>query len=127
MNSENAYSAPAAAHTAPVAIKGSGWVQFFGIMQVLSGVLYCLPILTIPIGLPMILSGIALYRGGGLARAYSLRRDPSQADQAIREVLRSYRILGLAFLILTIVVICGTLVAGLLGSAAGILESIQNQ
>ena len=75
----------------------------------------------------MILSGIALYRGGGLARAYSLSRDPSQADQAIREVLRSYRILGLAFLILTIVVICGTLVAVLLGSAAGILESIQNQ
>ncbi|MBE7438376.1 MAG: hypothetical protein HS115_07990 [Spirochaetales bacterium] len=124
---ENAYSAPAVQHAARVEIKGAGWTQFFGILQIIGGILYCLPIFTIPIGLPTILSGLALYRGGGMARAYSLSRDPDLADQALREMLRSFRILGLAFLILSLLMAAAILFAVLIGSTAGILESIQNQ
>lgn len=120
-NQPNAYAAPASTNQ-PIAteLKGPGWAKFMGIITLLQAVTIGIYIVTLPLAIPMFMSGLAMIRASDDASSYAQNNDPAKAVDSMSQFVRAMRLQGIVTLVMFVLVFVGVAVFAAIG-VAGLL------
>lgn len=80
-------------------LSGGLLAQILGVFYMICGGMYCLTCIGAIFGVPWFLLGLALFRGGGHAKAYQVSGDETDALQTADELMRYVRIQAILALI----------------------------
>lgn len=123
VSNDNAYAPPVTGPGSPAApITGTGWAKFWGVLTLIGGVMLCLSIVGIILGIPYIIAGLAVIKGADETTNFNITREPEAADRALREFIRHFRIVGIVTVVTIGLYILAVLVFVLAG-VAGMAES----
>jgi len=89
-------------------LSGGILAQILGVFYMVGGGLYCLTCIGAIFGVPWVLLGLALFRGGGHAKAFQASGEDSDALQTADELMRYVRIQAILALIGLVVGVLGT-------------------
>lgn len=101
INSPN-YNVNSTNHCFPVIDTLAGWMKFIGIYTIVVGAITCLGIITAAIGVPMILSGIALTKASQNIKVYKSYNNPFILNEIFTHINKYFKTQGI-FIILGII------------------------
>ncbi len=95
---------PGSPNLYPVIDSLAGWMKFLGIFTIVMGSITCLGIITTAIGVPMIFSGISLYKASVNLKLYKNFNNPFTLNEFFFLLNKHFKIRGI-FVIIALVLL----------------------